>query len=232
MCAYHKVESSHEQDHVDQQHPMLLQSHLSLRDEHLPHTIEFRSHCNPFNIRIGLRQHQTPDNKKYRRASTKPEQRSPFMRRSINQAPRKDRRQKISKRIPLLHHPRENAPRSFRSIFQCRSRHIPIQPTHRNTKQRADGEELTIGLGESGAEFENDEEQVVYYEGPFAAIAVGGDAEGDGADGAEHEDEGDSPCDLCVCFMELCGEVADCQGHGEEVEGIPSPGKECNLETS
>ena len=47
---------------------------------------------------------------------------------------------------------------------------------------------------------------------------------------SKHKYKRGSPYDISVCFMKLCGDVADSQGHCEEVEGIPRPRKECNLE--
>lgn len=70
-------------------------------------------------------------------------------------------------------------------------------------------------------QFENDKEQVVDDKGPLAAVAITGDTKGDGADGTEHQDEGNTPGDVGLGFSKSFGQATDGKGDGKEVEGIP-----------
>lgn len=68
---------------------------------------------------------------------------------------------------------------------------------------------------------QDDEQQVVHNKGPLAAVAVGRNTKGDGADGAEHEHQRDSPGDVRIGLLERLGEILDRQRDGEEVKGVP-----------
>jgi hypothetical protein len=87
-----------------------------------------------------------------------------------------------------------------------------------------------IRLSESGAEFKNDKQQIIDHKGPFPSVSIRGNTKGDSTNRSKHKNKCDAPSDISICLMELCCEVADSQGHREEVEGIPRPRKECDLE--
>lgn len=70
-------------------------------------------------------------------------------------------------------------------------------------------------------QLENDKENVVDNKGPLAAVAITGNTKGNGANRAEHEHEGNAPGNVGGLFAKVAGQVADGEGHGEEVEGIP-----------
>jgi hypothetical protein len=94
---------------------------------------------------------------------------------------------------------------------------------------RKDLQELIVVLAETGSEFQNDEEDVVHHERPLAAVAIGCDTECDGADGSEHEDEGDTPGDIGDGFIECLGQSGGSQGDGEKIKGIPCPAEKGDL---
>jgi hypothetical protein len=93
-----------------------------------------------------------------------------------------------------------------------------------------DLQELFISLAESGSEFQNNEEDVVHHERPLATPAIGCDTECDGADGSEHEDEGDTPGDIGDGFIEFLSQLGGGQGDGEEIESVPCPAEKGDLD--
>ena len=70
---YHKVETSHEQDHVDQEEPMLLKSNSSFRNKSPRNIVSSFSDFLAFLIYLSLRKHETENNKQNWRPSTEPE---------------------------------------------------------------------------------------------------------------------------------------------------------------
>ena len=70
-------------------------------------------------------------------------------------------------------------------------------------------------------QLERNEKDVVDNKGPFASVAIGRNAEEDGADGAEHEHQGDAPGDVRVGFAKRLCEVRDGERDSKEVEGVP-----------
>ncbi len=70
-------------------------------------------------------------------------------------------------------------------------------------------------------QLERDKERIVDDKGPFAAIAIGGNTKEDGADRAEHENEGDAPGDVRLGLVKGLGQAAHGEGDGEEVKGVP-----------
>lgn len=151
------------------------------------------------------------------------------MRCSINQGPSKRSSQQVAKGVTLLEQPRDNPPRLHGTILQGGGRGVPVKTAHGDSEQSATGEELLIGLAETRAELEHDEKNVVHNKRPLATPAVGGNAKGDGADGSEHEHEGDAPGDICYLLAELLRQLRRGQRDREEVEGIPAPREECDL---
>ena len=159
----------------------------------------------------------------------------------IDKSTRKHGSQEIAESISLLKHARDEASGLFWAILQRRRRGVSIQATHRNTEEGSAGEELLIGLRKTrtlegsaslvidrrGAaphvpyHFNDDEQRHVDDEGPFSAIPVSRNAEGDGAQRTQHQHERDSPGYIRVGLAERRGQVANGQTDGEEVERIP-----------
>ena len=168
-----KKESNH---HISQQLPMLLQGNPALGNKGTRQMPRRMPHLRPLDERLRLRQTQAESNQQNRRAGRKPIERSPTMGRRVDQRPRKDRGQQISERIALLKHTGENATSGLGTILEGGGSRITIQATHGDTEEGAHGEELLVGVAKPGAEFEDDEEDVVDDEGPLAAVSVGCDA--------------------------------------------------------
>ena len=162
--------------HISQELPMLLQGNPSLGNKSTRQVSRRIPHLRPLNKRFRLRQAQAERNQQDRRAGRKPIKRPPAMGRSINERPRKHRSQQIAKRIALLEHTGKNATSSLGTIFESGGSSITIQTAHGDTEKGTHGEELLVGVTEAGAEFEDNEEDVVDDEGPLAAVSVGCDA--------------------------------------------------------
>jgi len=129
-------------------------------------------------------------------------------------------RKEISKRIPLLQQPGKQPPRLNRSIFQGRRRSISVHPTHGDAKEGPTGEELGIRLGKAGGEFKDDEKHEIRDERPFSSEAVAKDAKDGGADGPEHERQGDSPRNRGGFLAECVADIRHGERNGEEIKGI------------
>jgi hypothetical protein len=200
---------------------MSLKRDLTLRNERSTDITPLRSYQVTLDIGIGLRQTQTENNEQDRRTGTKPVKRTPSVGRSIDETSRKSRREKVAKRITLLQHPGDHTTRLLRTILQRRRSRITVEPTHRNTKQGAAGQELLVGLTEPRTELEHDEEDIIDDERPLPTISIGRDTEDDGPDGAEHQHQRDAPCDLGIGLIERDREVRDGQADGEEIERVP-----------
>ena len=107
---------------------------------------------------------------------------------------------------------------------------VTIQPTHGNTKQGPHCQEVVVSRTETRSQFQHNEQDVVDDERPLSPITIGRQTEDDTAHAPQHEHKGDAPCDVSLGFAKRLGEVRDGQGDGEEVKGIPCPGKKGNEE--
>jgi hypothetical protein len=177
-----------------------------------------------FDVCICFWEAETEDNDQDRWASTEPVKRSPSMRSGINETSSKCCGEKVSKSITLLQHPRQKTTSLFRTVFEGCCGCVAIKTTHCDTEQSTTGEELFVGVTEAGSELQDNEEDVVDDERPFASISISSETKSDGADGSEHEDKCDTPCDLYSGLAELLGKLVDSQTDSEEVKGIPSLG--------
>ena len=160
------------------------------------------------------------------RAGAKPIQRTPAVGGGVDETTGEGRSEQVTKGVSLLKHAGDQATCFRRAVFEGGGGRIAIQPAHCNAKEGAHSQELLVGLAKAGAQLEDDEEDVVDDKGPLATISIGGDTEYRGSDRSEHEDEGDAPGDVGVGLAEGLGQVCDCEGDGEEVEGVPAPRQE------
>ena len=225
----HKVEPSHEENEVDQQQPMLAQGHLALRDERPSDVPLCLAHGLSLAEGHRLGEGQSEQDDQHRGTRAEPEEWPPPMARGVHEAPREDRRKQIPKGIALLQHAGDDTARRLGAVLERRGGGIAVESAHGDAEQGPHGQELLVVLREACAELEDDEEDVVDDEGPFPAVAVGGDAEDGRADGAQHQHEGYAPCDVGVRLVEGLGQVADDERDGKEVEGVPCPGYERDL---
>lgn len=229
--AYHKVETGHEQNQVDQQQPVSLNRNLTLRHERCRNTTtHFRARLLTTTESLRLRQTQTEGNDQDGRARREPIQRAPSMGGSIDQATRKRSCKQITKSITLLQQTGDDTTSLGRAVLESSSSSVTVQTAHGDTEEGTAGQELLIGLAESAAQLDDDEEELVDDEGPFPAIAIRGNTEDDGANGSEHQHEGDTPGDVGDGFVKCFSQLSGGQGDGEEIEGIPSPAEEGDLQ--
>ena len=183
----HEVHASHQENEVDQQQPVSLESDFALFDKSFPDIIPSSPNSLALDIRIGLGQAESENDEEHWRARAKPEERSPPMRSRVDQCTSKHRREQVSKSISLLQHPRNDASGPRRAVFQCCGCGVAVQASHCDTEQGANGEELFGRLTKACSEFQDDEEDVVDYERPLTAVSVGCDSKSDRAHGAEHQ---------------------------------------------
>lgn len=147
----HEVEPSHQEDQVDQQHPVAFESHLALLYEGLAN-IPLAPAC--FNLGlIGfcLGEEESPDYEEDWRAGTEPKQGTPTVRRSVNEAASKGSREEIAKRVALLHDTTHQTPGLGGEVLQRRSRSIAVEPSHGNAEKCTARKELRVGVAEAGS---------------------------------------------------------------------------------
>ena len=101
---YHKVETRHQQHHVREQEPMSLQCNFAFCEECTGEATGGVSDSITFTVDLRLRETKAEDDDQDRRTGAKPEQWSPAVLGSIDQGPREDGGQKVSKSVTLLQH--------------------------------------------------------------------------------------------------------------------------------
>ena len=89
----HEVETGHKEDQVQEQGPVALDSDLAFFDESLADVLP-RSLCGAADVfvllvHVCLGKHETPDDEEDRRAGSKPEKGSPFVRGRVDESPSK-----------------------------------------------------------------------------------------------------------------------------------------------
>ena len=152
---------------------MTLQRNLALRQERSSNaTAHLRARLLSSTESLRLTQEQAEDDNKNRGTSRKPIKRTPSVRGRINERASKSRGEQVSKGITLLQQTGDNTTRLGGTVLESGGSCITIQTSHGNTEEGATGQELFVGLAEAGAQLEDDKEQLVNDEGPFAAPAV------------------------------------------------------------
>lgn len=148
----------------------------------------------------------------------------------IDERSREDGSQKVAKSVTLLQHTRNDTPRLLRTILQRRRSRIPIEPTHRNPKQRPHTQKLLIRLAKPRSKFQDDKQHIVDYERPLPPIPIRSQSKNDTAYGPQHEHERNTPCNVCFRLAKCFGEILDGKRHSEKIECIPGPGEKGNEE--
>lgn len=245
----HEVESSHQEDEVNQQEPVPLQRNLALGDESACQTALLCSECLSGPESMGLGQAQPESNDQNWWARAKPVQRPPTVRGGVDETAGEGCCEQVSKGVSLLEHTGNDTSGSFWAVLEGGCGSISVESAHGNTEKSTHSKKLTVSLSKPGAKFEDDEENVVNHKGPsrrsisafgstgispseeviyipFPSIAIGSDTEDGRADGSEHEHQSNTPGDVRVRFSERLSEVGDRQRYGEEIKGIPRPGEE------
>lgn len=162
----HKIESSHQQDHVDQKQPVSLQRNTTLGDKCTGKTALLLADSLSCTEGIGFGQAKSEEDDENWRTSSKPEKGSPAVRGGVYEATCECSREEITKCVSLLKHSRDDTTSCLGAILQSCGRRITIKSTHGNTEQRADSQELLECLTEAGAQLKDNEEQIVDDEGP------------------------------------------------------------------
>lgn len=226
----HEVESSHQDDEVDEKLPVVLEGDFTFSDESAGDVLSCFADTLALDESVGLREAETVDDDQDWRAGTEPEKRSPSVRSGVDEATSEDGCEEVSECVSLLEHTRDDSSCGLWTVFKSGRRGVTVQTAHRHTVERTNSEELLVGLAETSSELEGDEKNVVDNERPLAAVAVRSDTKENSANGSEHENECDTPGDVGLADVEGLGEVGDGQRDGEEVESIPGPGDETTTE--
>lgn len=212
---------------------MVLESHFALRHEISSDTASERLSYSFATLEsLGFGQAQTENNEQHRWASAEPKERAPAVWSGVDKTTRKRSDEQVTKGVTLLQHSRDNATGLWGTILQSGSSNVTIQTTHGNTEKSTAGQELFVGRTETGAQLQDDEENVVGDKGPFAAVAIREDTEDDGTDGTQHQHEGDTPGDFGVGTLKVFSQTGQGNRDGEEIKGIPSPATKGDLQAN
>jgi hypothetical protein len=136
----------------------------------------------------------------------------------VYEGSREDGCEQVPKGVSLLQHSRDDTSSSLGAIFQGRGSNVSVQSTHGNSKKRSHAQELVVGVAEPGAHLQDDEEDIIDDERPFAAISISSNSESDGTDGSQHQHESDAPRDVLLADVKGLGEAFDSQRDREKVE--------------
>ena len=208
----HEVETSHQQNHVAKEEPMALEGNLSLSNEGTSNAWAARlAHSLTFAVCLCLGKAHSEQNEQYRRAGTEPEKRAPSVGSGVDKSTSEDHSKQVSEGVTLLQHSTDETTGLLRTVLKCCRGDVSVKPTHGDTEECTDGKKLVVGLAETGAEFEDDEKNVVDNERPLASVTICCDTECDRAHRTEHQDECDAPCDILCVFAKVLGEVRYCQ---------------------
>lgn len=234
----HKVETSHEQNHIYQKKPVPLQGNFSFRNKRRSNITLCLTDGHSLVKGGSLGQHESEDDDEHRRASTEPEQRAPSMGRGIDKTTSEDCSKKISKGVSLLQHTGDNTSSSWGAILEGSGGCVTVKTTHSNTKERSAAEELLVGLGETSAlqnlacryhgrnstqtyQFQNNEQNVVDHKGPLSSISVCCQPKDYSSHRPQHQHKSDTPSNIRIRNIELSRQVGNSQADGEEIESIP-----------
>jgi len=152
-CAYHEVEPRHEEDHVAEGEPVLLEALLGFLYESASEAVQLGvfPELLTSDEGVGLGQEEPPQDEESGRTGAKPEQRPPAMRRVVRERPREHRRQEVAERVPLLQHPAQDTPRFRRRVFERGRRAVAVDPAHRDAEEGADYQEALVAAGRGSA---------------------------------------------------------------------------------
>ena len=208
---------------------MPFESNLAFREKRRSRTQIFSSLLS-FPESLRLRKTKPESNNKHRNSSGEPVIRSPSVRSGADEGTRKSSSKQVPKSIALLKETRDNTPSLDRAILEGCGCGIAVDTAHGDSKESTASQELLVGLAETGPQLKGNEHHIVGDKGPLPAPTVRGNPEDDSSHGPEHENKGDAPSDVSNGLVEFRGQLSGGQGDGEEIERIPCPTKESNLE--
>lgn len=206
------------------------EGNLALGDERTSHTTcQAFAHLLATPVGMGLGQEISDNDEDDGRASAEPEQGSPTVRRGVDQGATEGGRKQVAKRVALLEHARDHTTGLLWAVFQRRCGDVAIQTAHCNAKEGAAGQELLVCLTEARCQLQDNEQDIIDYEGPLSAIAIRCDTERDRTHGPQHQNQSDAPGDVGVFLVKGVCQTGHRDGNGEEVKGIPAPSPKSNL---
>ncbi|KAI6776829.1 hypothetical protein HG530_000774 [Fusarium avenaceum] len=207
----HEVEASHEKNEINEQQPMMLERDLSFFDEDLSLAVCIGcfSHALTLLVRFCLGKHETEDDEKHRWTSTEPEQRTPVVGSRVDETSCESGAEKNTT---------HKTTRFLGTVFKSG---LYMLETADLLPSRATPQEQGSFAGDATDKFEDDEEKIVDHERPLSTVAIARDTKGNGADGSEHENQCNSPCDVGFGLAECFGKTCYGEGDGEEVECVP-----------
>ena len=132
-------------------------------------------HSGSIAIGCGFRQAETEDDDQDGRAGAKPVQWPPAVGCGVYESAGEGCSQEVPECITLLQHTGDETASCLRAVFEGSRCCVAVEAAHGDAEEGAAGEELLVGVAETGAELEDDEEDVVDDERPFAAVSVSGD---------------------------------------------------------
>ena len=115
----HEVEAGHEEDHVDEQDPVLLERVLALLHEELGRVGLLFADPLALLVGLGLGQAEAEDNNEDRGAGAEPEEGSPAVTDGVDEGTRENGREKIAECVTLLQHAGDDTTCGFRAVFKC-----------------------------------------------------------------------------------------------------------------
>lgn len=101
---HHEVETGHEQDKVDKQQPVLLQSHPPLGDESTSHIAVGLSDRSSLRVGFGFRETEAEDDNEDRWTRAKPKERSPAVGGGADESASEHCCHQVAKCVSLLQH--------------------------------------------------------------------------------------------------------------------------------
>lgn len=132
---YHEVESGHEQDHVDQCKPVVLNGLASLVNKATRGSGCILSHNLPLTIRLGLGEVESPDDEEDRRASAEPKQRPPRVDGCVNQRTSKGSGQEIADGITSLEQTGHDTTSCIWAVFKSSCHGVSVETAHGDSEE-------------------------------------------------------------------------------------------------
>ena len=115
----HEVEAGHEEDHVDEQDPVLLERVFALLHEELGRIRLLFADSLALLVGLGLGQAEAEDDDEDGGPGAEPEEGSPAVANGVNEGTREDGREKIAECVALLQHAGDDTTCGFRAVFKC-----------------------------------------------------------------------------------------------------------------
>ena len=167
----HEIEAGHDEDEVDQEDPVSFDGHFAFSEES---TGDAGAGTVPSGdavaIGLGFREHEAEGDDEDGWAGAEPVEWSPAVGGGVNKAAGEGGREEVAEGVALLQHTRDDSAGFGRAIFEGSGGGVAVDSTHGDPEEGAHSQELFVGVGETCAEFEDDEEDIVDDEGPVVDV--------------------------------------------------------------